>query len=227
MWLASARQDPTVEPPGILEDDRLTTTLDPSVVVEPMRLHTKRDAAAYLQRAFRSVPEDDLAKDAGLWTWLSLFFFDEVCPRRAGRRRVRNDYYYVFEPDNPRHYYRHLLFVSWNVRRLARGHDRLFLDTPLSRLDQASERVMSKLYLTRIPCIFEVIDRLYWDPERGRVRAGVLNPWPGSAGDLTNRLPLRIRQLEKTYDLVSLGADQLLELLGDEFRPPGAPPPAV
>lgn len=76
---------------------------------------------------------------------------------------------------------------------------------------------MSKLYLTRIPCIFEVIDRLYWDATRGRVRTGGLNPWPGSPGDLTNRLPLRIRQLEKTYDLVSLDADRLLELLGDEF----------
>lgn len=225
VWLAAARRDATLELPGILEDDRLAKILDPSVVVEPVRLPTKRDAASYLRRALAPLPEDDVAKDAGLWTWLSLFFFDEVCPRRDGRRRVRNDYYYVFEPDNPRHYYRHLLFVSWNVQRLARGHDRLFLDTPLWRLDQASEKVMSKLYLTRIPCIFEVIDRLYWDPERGRVRAGVLNPWPGSPGDLTNRLPLRIRQLEKTYDLVSLDADRLLELLGDEFRPPGTTPP--
>ena len=33
-----------------------------------------------------------------------------------------------------------------------------------------------------------------------------------------HRFPIRIRQLEKTYDLVSLTADQLIELLGDEFR---------
>jgi hypothetical protein len=32
-----------------------------------------------------------------------------------------------------------------------------------------------------------------------------------------HRFPIRIRQLEKTYDLVSLTADQLIELLGDEF----------
>ena len=31
------------------------------------------------------------------------------------------------------------------------------------------------------------------------------------------RFPTRIRQLEKTYDLMSLDADQLLELLGEEF----------
>lgn len=224
-WLAAARRNPTLPPPRhLLDDERLAPPVAPPVTVEPARLRTKREAAAYLARAFASVPDDDLARHAGLWSWLSVFFFDEICPPRGGRRRVHNDYYYVFEPHNPRHYYRHLLFVSWNVRRVAGGHDRVFLDTPLWRLDQATEKVMSKLYLTRIPCIFEVIDRLYWDPERQRIRTGVLNPWPGSPGDLTNRLPLRIRQLEKTYDLVSLDADRLLELLGDEFRRQDAVP---
>jgi hypothetical protein len=219
-WLAAARQDPAREPPRcLLEDDRVTRGLDAPVAVYPVRLATKREAANYLAQALAPLAADQVARDAGLWTWLSLFFFDAVCPPRSGGRRVRNDYYYVFEPQNPRHYYRHLLFVSWNVRRLAGGHDRVFLDTPLSRLDQATEKVMSKLYLTRIPCIFEVIDRLYWDPERQRVRSGVLGPWPGSPGDLRNRLPLRIRQLERTYDLVSLDAGRLLALLGDEFQP--------
>ena len=37
------------------------------------------------------------------------------------------------------------------------------------------------------------------------------------AGDLTHRLPLRVRPLEMTYDLMSLTADQLIELLGAEF----------
>jgi hypothetical protein len=34
---------------------------------------------------------------------------------------------------------------------------------------------------------------------------------------LVHRLPIRIQQLEKTYDLQSVSAEQLLELLGDEF----------
>lgn len=33
-----------------------------------------------------------------------------------------------------------------------------------------------------------------------------------------HRLPTRIKQLEMTYDLVDLTADQLLNLLGDEFK---------
>ena len=33
-----------------------------------------------------------------------------------------------------------------------------------------------------------------------------------------HRFTIRIRQLEKTYDLQSLTADQLIELLGNEFK---------
>lgn len=77
---------------------------------------------------------------------------------------------------------------------------------------------MKRLYLTRIPCFFEVLDRIYWEPELGRSRKGVVDAVRVTAGDLSHRLPLRIRQLEKTYDLQSLTADALIELLGDEFR---------
>ena len=70
--------------------------------------------------------------------------------------------------------------------------------------------------MTRIPCIFEVYDRLYWDDGRNRPRIGISGSKP-TPGNLSHRLPTRIRQLEKTFDLMSLNADQLLELLGDEF----------
>ena len=82
---------------------------------------------------------------------------------------------------------------------------------PVARdfVDKVTERVMSRLYLTRIPCIFEVLDRLYWDPARGRQRRGI-TPTDVRPGDLNHRFPLGIRQLEMTYDLMSLTADQLI-----------------
>ena len=76
---------------------------------------------------------------------------------------------------------------------------------------------MKRLYLIRIPCIFEVLDRLYWDDDLQRPKIGVVDSKRVKAGDLSHRLPVRIRQLEKTYDLYSLDCNQLLELLGTEF----------
>ncbi|MFH1923831.1 MAG: hypothetical protein ABIP48_28565, partial [Planctomycetota bacterium] len=164
------------------------------------------------------LPEHEVAENAGLWTWLTLLFFDDVCPAQKGHRTVKNDYCYVFEPKNARHFYRHLLFIAWKVQSIAPNHSRLFLNNSVASLDKITTEVMKRLYLTRIPCIFEVLDRLYWDEETGKARRGIVTPSRVKPGDLMHRLPIRIRQLEKTYDLVSLSADQMLELLGEEFQ---------
>jgi hypothetical protein len=206
----------------MLEDETLSEAVKPQVTVEPQRFATRRAAAEYLSSRLTPLSEQDAAVNAGLWTWLTLFFFDELCPPSGAGRRVKNDYHYVFEPKNPRHFYRHLLFIAWRSIRLAREHARLFLNCPVSTLDKFTVEVMKRLYLTRIPCIFEVLDRLYWDGERGRVRAGVTDFQTVKPGDLVHRFPIRMRQLEKTYDLFSLNADQLIELLGPEFQT--APP---
>jgi hypothetical protein len=149
---------------------------------------------------------------------LTLFYFDEVCPPRVGNRVVRNDYHYIFEPNNQRHFYRHLLFLAWRIARLAPEHNRLFLDVPVAKLDKATTEVMKRLYITRIKCVFEALDRIYWDESRERIRAGLVSPKTTVPGDLVHRFPIRIRQLEMTYDLQSLSADHLIRLLGNEFE---------
>lgn len=217
-FLAACRENyATPVPRAMLEDDSLTEPLPVSVEVTPRRLLTKADAANYLASVLKPMSIHEVEENAGLWTWLTLFFFDEVCPERAGRRSVKNDYHYVFEPKNSRHFYRHLLFISWRVLRVAGEHNRLFLGSSLSTLDKMTTEVMKRLFLTRIPCMFEVLDRLYWDEDRGKARVGVVSHQV-RPGDLMHRFPLRIHQLEKTYDLLSLNADQLIELLGDEFQ---------
>lgn len=218
VMLEACRQDPgTPIPQTALEDDRLTEPVRPTVEVSPGIFQTRREASSYLSKVLSPLAEQYIADNAGLWTWLTLFYFDSVCPLRNGKRNIKNDYYYIYEPRNPRHFYRHLLFISWRVQSIARDHNRLFLDHSLSSLDKVTSEVMKRLYLTRIPCIFEVLDRIYWDKSRGKARAGITDSEIVKPGDLVHRLPIRIRQLEKTYDLHSLSADQLIVLLGDEF----------
>lgn len=202
----------------ILTNSELSVALLPAVDVDDRRFKTKREAAVYFHQLLGDIPKQDLLTDAGLWSWLSLLYFDVVCPKQAGERKVRNDYTYIFEPTNSRHYYRHLLFVSWRILDIAPTHNRLMLDSSISSLDKFTSEVIKRLYLTRIPCFFEVLDRLYWDDSIGRARPGVTNFTKVTAGNLAHRLPVRIRQLEKTYDLQSLTADQLIELLGEEFQ---------
>jgi hypothetical protein len=217
-FLAVCREKPDAPAPAeLLDDFRMTQLVVPPVEIEKPRLLQKADAATYLAKLLGQMPEQHIVENVGLWTWLTLFFFDDICRAQDGVRTLKNDYCYVFEPKNSRHYYRHLLFLSWRILTIAPKHHRLFLTGPIATLDSVTMEVMKRLYLTRIPCIFEVLDRLYWNDASGKARKGIVGQQI-RPGDLSHRLPLRIRQLEKTYDLMSLTADQLLELLGDEFE---------
>lgn len=217
-YLQRARQNPETLPPReLLEAPSLTAVVNPAIEVTEIDFVSRADAAESLHKALSPLSDEEVRNNAGLWTWLSLFYFDQVCPPSNGKYTVKNSYYYVFEPHNPRHFYRHLLFIGWRVLQVAPNHSRLYLNVPLSSLDTFTTEVMKRLYLTRIPCIFEVLDRLYWDPRRKRPVKGVVGTTKTRPGDLVHRLPIRIRQLEMTYDLQSVTADQLLDLLGKEF----------
>lgn len=217
-FLANCRIDPTTALPQSLLDDEATSTLvEPAIQIEPQLFVKKDDAARYLREALAPLPDIDVAANDGLWTWLTLYYFDQVCPSQNGRRSVKNDYHYVFEPKNHRHYYRHLLFISWQVLRVADSFGRIMLVSKLSTLDAVTTVIMGGLYVTRIPCIFEVIDRIYWDDVRQRPRVGIVDTRTVQRGDLRHRLRMRVKQVEMTYDLQSMTADQLIELLGDEF----------
>ena len=217
-YLAECRLDPSLPlPNALLEDDSLTKVVSPTIEVSAQHFGLRRDAAEYLNELLKDLSPDHVANSAGLWTWLALFFFDEICPPKAGRHLVKNDYHYIYEPKNVRHSYRHLLHLAWRVLQVAPAHNRLFLGSAVSTLDKVTSEVMKRLYLTRIPCIFEVLDQLYWDEERGRSRPGIVSPERVLPGDLIHRLPIRMRQLEKTYDLFSLMPEQLIDLLGPEF----------
>jgi hypothetical protein len=218
-YLRLAREDATASVQwDLLQDPSLTEEVHPPAEVDSISFQTKREAATYLHKLLREIPKQTVIEDQGLWTWLSLYFFDSICPKRDGKRAVRNDYTYIYEPKNTRHFYRHLLFISWRILDIAPIHNQLLLDRSVASLDKISSEIMKRLYLTRIPCFFELVEKIYRDPKTNRARKGIVDTTRINRGDLSHRLPTCIRQLEKTYDLHSLTADQLLDLLGPEFQ---------
>lgn len=218
-YLDSCRRDPTLSlPSSMLTDGKLTSLVEPKIWLEYRTFTIRREAAEYFRELLRPLSDHDVMEDDGLWTWLTALFWDSVCPLRQGKRVVRNNYHYVYEPHNALHFYRHQAFIAWYSIAISPIHNRLFLDTKFAHLDKMTEETLKRRFLTRIPCMFEVLDRLYWDNEKQGRRKGVVDQNTIARGDLTHRLVAKIRQLEKTFDLFSLNADQLIELLGDEFQ---------
>ena len=214
---------------AFVNDDAFATPVVPEVRLERPAFKTKREAGEYLSERTRRTREKHGDDDPGLWTWLSAWHWDAVCPvRQDGRRKVLNPYHYVYGYGNQQNAKKQLLSIAVILHEFA-PQSRLMLETPLHSITRAVQEVSTRLYLLRIGGLPDLLDRLYWDQERGRAKPGIADHRVTKPGDLATRLPTRVRQLEMTYDLVDLTADQLLNLLGDEFRQwaDGKKPPKV
>lgn len=203
---------------GLVTDPELTESIVPEVPLQRPAFKTKRDAGAYLSertRAARAVLGDD---DRGLWTWLSAWHWDAVCPvREGGRRKVLGPYHYVYGHGFHRLRQQHLFAVSTMLFEVAAGNH-LLLETPVNSLTKVVQTVSTRLGLLRNKGVVDLLDSLYWDRANHCAKPGVADPRVVRPGDLGTRLPNRLRQLEVTHDLTNLTAEQLLNLLGDEFR---------
>jgi hypothetical protein len=81
VYLENLKQDGTIEPPRYLLNDKSSSeAITNAPIVENLHFKLKREAAVYLVDLLHQVDIPDLMKDFGLWSWLSLNYFDEVCP---------------------------------------------------------------------------------------------------------------------------------------------------
>lgn len=135
-----------------------------------------------------------------------------------GKKKPKADPHYILDANDYRRSYRHLLRTPYQILRAMPDHNRLYLDHPLDVHGETIEQTISKLYLMRLKPVRAVVDRLYIDRETGKPKRGLFNKKQNAKpGDLRNRLPVRLRQLQKTYDVAGISESQLLELLGTEF----------
>lgn len=218
-FLDNLTQDPEMVPPvAILEDQRTAEALKKCVYVERRTFTTRFDAAAYLHDQFVAAGLSDSDLDPGVWAWLALFFFNELRPP-AGRNvhgwpgeRAR----WIPTVSDHRKQYRHLLAGPWRVYRF--HHDnperaRVLLCGPLHSPGEASAQMLSRQELVTNRGVVELATRLYYDAVQGKLKRGAAAKRPGAI----RRYAEILNQLDVTWDLHSMNADDIAELLPMEF----------
>lgn len=217
-YLEQAKADGTLPPPReLLTDARYSESVVPEVEVPETLPRTKAEVAAILRDLLAPLASKGLETDPGLWSWLALHWLDVLCPPNAsGRRKVNDRAHYLLNHTDHRRRYRHLLLMPYRVLKDAPDFNRLWLNEDVSTHGELMEQTASRLYLLRVPAIREAMDRLYFDVVKGQIRRGFLSKNP-RGGDIRNRLPSRIKQLRRTFDVEALGADGLIQLMGEEF----------
>jgi len=217
--LEDARQGlPLNTPLQIVSDPDFTESISSSGELEVAIFSTRGDLAVYLERLLSEAKIVDDINDIGLWAWLAAVFLDSTCPAGADGKR------------NPGKDYRHIPTTSWRdfYRHLIRGPVRIlriFAEKP----DSASivlcqkpqtpgdfvEQLASRQERITNPAIIEAANRLYFDSSTHKPKRGASPNWH-KAGTL-RRFGDILDQLDLTYDLYSMSADDLVALLPDEF----------
>jgi hypothetical protein len=201
--------------PAILHVDEFSSPVSPLVHVEPVSFRNKFEAAKELAERLR--PLGTVASDPGLWSWLALYYFDQLSPAgEDGRRRPRQNYHYI--PSNESGWYadRHLLAGPYKLYLTHGEYARLLLYPRVHEHGAFVYDLGHRRELISNRGLIEAIDILYWDPKRNRPKRGATS---SNQGGTLRRLIAVLQQLDFNYDLFGMSAQEILALLPDEFDP--------
>lgn len=191
-------------------------------VVDKRVFATRYELGVYLVQALASVPVSKLSRDHGLWTWLALYWFDQLAPLRAdGTRRLYRPETIILpeKPDYTR-YYRHFIRTPWLAVQFHEDAARVLLmppgqgkEPPLARRGELVEQLSSRQWIFGNRKIIRAAFEMYFDTAANRVRRGA----GGSGGGSPRRLATIVDQLELTWDLQDCSPAQVIALLPTEF----------
>lgn len=225
-YLHALQADPSLTPPWhLLTDDEYSEEVAFTATVEREPhggpFAERFEFGTYLVDRLSGADRTKISFDHGLWNWLALYFFDQLCAANAtGERRVQAEVRYLLTSDY-RHnrYYRHLVRSPWLAVLLHPVYSRVLLkpvsepDHPLATPGEIFEQVASRQGVFRSPMMMAAIDALWFDPASGKPRPKVA----GSGGGSPRRLGRLLKQFELTYDMEADVAGLVVGLLPREF----------
>jgi hypothetical protein len=215
-YLARLRADEQAAPPvDLLDDPAYYKEMRVDIGFEPQPFPGRLAVGEFLARELEPLGAEVTDRDAGLWAWLSLALFDQVCPAgAAGKRQPGQDYRHI--PDfGYRHKHRHLLFGPFQLYRRHGATSALLLSGPLSSETAIYHEIASRQDLVAHRGVLDAARTLYLDVRRGR-------PKPGAQGSINQPGTVRrfvrvLQQLDVTYDIYGLSGRQIVGLLPPEF----------
>lgn len=217
-YLDLLEQEPKrLVPKQLLDDVSTSEIFGKPTEIECKAFDSRFDAAEYLDAILAQTGVADVERDIGLWAWLTLFYFDAVCPTtKSGERSLRERPAYIPEPQNFQRYYRHLLlgpFLIYRAHRDSPKRAMALLCKPLPIIDDIVGQLAARQEFVTNPSVVELATQLYFDPASGTTRKGA----GGKGGGSPRRLADILWQFDVTWDLYSMSLKEFWTVLPKEF----------
>jgi hypothetical protein len=217
-YLIQLKENPSLPPPThLLEDLRYTELISGGLVIEYREFTCKYEFGSYIAELVQDhVPGRLLRRSVGLWAWMVIFYFEQVCPLDGnGRRKVLSLEKYIASADHiATGLDKHLLFFPWKMVALHQN-DAAWLLKGALREDTKVVRELANSYRRNVsPPFIKLAQSLYFDPRKDRMRRGATTNGRGSL----RRLDRVVSQLDLTYDVFGIAAIDIATLLpANEF----------
>jgi hypothetical protein len=207
-YRASLTLDPTLEPPSeLLEDPALTELLLGDIEVSKRKFSNRLEAGRFLNELMDAANIHLPERNQGLWTWLTLYFFDEVCPADGnGKRNPKDEARLIPLLDNHQRFYRHLLVGPFLIVRAHRTQPEraiAMLCNPLWKPGEIAEQLASRKELVTNHAVADAATQLYYNPATGSFKRGAGSDVKGAA----RRLAALLNQLDLTFYLYGMSCN--------------------
>jgi len=218
-YLADLRAGSPSPPPfQLLRNPDTSESFNSSRQVEQRIFSTRLVLARYLEDILSGIETDGIETDVHLWSWLSLFYFDQVCPAaKNGIRRPGRDYRHILEPGYP-YGHNHLIFGAFLVHSVyGLGNElcRLLLYTSPNIESGYHHQLAQRQSIVTNRGVMAAAATLYFDYKKNKPKFGAI---PRNKPGTLYRFIDVIQQLDLNYDLYSMSGDEILDLLPQEFN---------
>lgn len=203
---------------SILNNDRYTILLSETIDLDQeKKFLTRLDACEYLDGKLRFVALDNKGRDMGLWSWLSLLYFQQLLSKkRDGTVSTGERARWIFYAGDYQRYYRHLLGGAYSIYIAYKNNldaVSVVLCPKVNVLGETVAQFPANQEIIQNTEIMKAATKLYYDLEKKTLKRGAQD----KSGGTPRRFTAVLKQLQLTRDLFSLSCDDILALLPHEF----------
>ena len=186
------------------------------VEVAQRRFANRRQFAQYINSCFQAAGISHDVDIPGMWEWLTLFYFEQVCVRHPdGRWPVRSDTRYILTSSTSVRKHRHLLrepYMNYRKFRDSDGRDAdIVLSQPLNEVGDVVESICSRERILTSPAAMRVATMLFYDAQTDQS-----DPKTRKEGGLRHYC-MTVQNLPTEFNLSELSEQTLLAMLPNDF----------
>ncbi len=201
-------------PYHLLSSHEYSSDIDLDISLDEGKVFDSRyQIGEYLVTIFKSHDIRKHIGDIGFWSWFGLLWFDQLCPKKNGKRVPSKGYNYVLSYSY-NHRPRHAIYMTWQLVDRYGEDARFMLCKEPSTRGEITEQMMARQEILSSEGAMQLASELYFEKSSKNFKKGAAAR--KSAGCVSRYISW-LQQLQLTFDIYSISREELAALLPSEF----------